>query len=136
MIGTRVPASAQSRAGREMIMKRILYWSPRVLGFLFAAFTAIFAMDVLQDRRGLWGTLLALFVHLIPTVLLLALLVAAWRWEWVGAVLFSALGVLYVMFFWERFPWQTHAAMAGPLLCTGLLFLIDWLYRRSNTVRT
>jgi len=113
-------------------MKRFLYWSPRILAILFAAFTSVFALDVFQDERGFWLTVAALLIHLLPTVLLVVLLLVAWRWEWIGAVWFSALGIFYVLWFWGRFPWETHAAMAGPLLCIGILFLIDWLYRRPT----
>ena len=39
-------------------------------------------------------TLVALGMHLIPTLLVVITLVAAWRWTWVGAVVFFGLAVI------------------------------------------
>ena len=76
--------------------KRALYWTPRVLCILFALFLSIFALDVFGEGYSVWDTIVALFMHLIPVYMVIAALLVAWRWEWVGAVLFIALGVLYI----------------------------------------
>ncbi|RPH91931.1 MAG: hypothetical protein EHM72_18180, partial [Calditrichaeota bacterium] len=86
----RLGKSKNLRPGRKL-----LYWSPRVLCIVFAAFTALFAMDVFDGSRGFLETLLALFMHLIPTFALIAVLVVSWRWEWIGGVVFILLAVLY-----------------------------------------
>ena len=57
-----------------MLVKRFLFWLPRVLSALFAAFISLFALDVFGAGYGLWETIWALFVHLIPTWLILAAL--------------------------------------------------------------
>ncbi len=116
-------------------MKRLprspLFWAPRVLCLLFAAFISLFALDVFEGNQGFWETTFAVLMHLIPTALLLTVLAVAWRWEWVGAVAFPALGVLYIVMAWGRLPWPTHAIMAGPLFIVGGLFLVNW--RRKLT---
>ena len=68
-----------------MLVKRFLFWLPRVLSALFAAFISLFALDVFGAGYGFWETIWALFVHLIPTWLILAALAISWRWEcWAG----------------------------------------------------
>jgi hypothetical protein len=112
-------------------MKRILFWTPRVLGILFAAFISIFALDVFGEGYGVWKTILALLMHLIPSGIILIVLAMSWRWEWVGGIVFPALGVLYLFMFWGRFPWSVYLVMSGPLVLVGVLFLLNWVYRRE-----
>ena len=116
--------------------KRFLFWTPRIICILFACFISIFALDVFNETHGFWNTLLALLIHLIPTGLLLLILAVAWRWEWVGALFFSVLGVLYFIAFWGRFHWSVYAIIAGPLFLLGGLFLIGWVNRKVVRVKT
>lgn len=110
-------------------VKRLLFWTPRILGLLFAAFISLFALDVFDGHHGFWQTALAFAMHLIPTAILLLLLALAWRWEWTGAVSFTALAVFYLVVFRGRFHWSAYAVISGPLFLLGLLFLLNWLFR-------
>jgi hypothetical protein len=76
---------------------KALFWAPRVLSIAFIAFLSLFALDVFDGRLGFWQTVLALLIHLIPVFVLIAVLILAWRWEWVGAVLYAAAGLLYIV---------------------------------------
>jgi len=106
-----------------------MFWAPRVLCILFALFISIFALDVFGEGYGLWQTVAALTMHLIPTGLVLIALVVAWRWEWAGGILFGGLGVLYVAMAWGRFDWTAYLVIAGPLFLIGALFVVDWVWR-------
>jgi hypothetical protein len=106
-----------------------LFWVPRILCILFALFLSLFALDVFGEGYDLWQTIVALAMHLIPTGLVLVALAVAWRWEWVGGVLFFLLGVLYVALAWGRFDWTTYLVIAGPLFLIGALFAVDWFWR-------
>lgn len=64
-----------------------------------------------------------------PVYLILIALGIAWRWEWVGGILFIGLGLLYIINAWGQFPWSVYLTIAGPALLIGLLFLVDWRYR-------
>jgi hypothetical protein len=112
-------------------VNRLLYWTPRVLCILFAAFISIFAADVFSEARGFWQTALALLMHLIPTLLIIAVLVVSWRREWIGGVLFIALGVLYIVWAWNRpfAKWYVFLLIAGPPILAGVLFLLNWRHR-------
>ena len=61
--------------------RRTLFWTPRALSILFIAFLSMFALDVFGEGLSFWQTLLALTMHLIPSFILIAALVLAWRWE-------------------------------------------------------
>ncbi len=100
-------------------LPRLLFWAPRLLGILSAAFISLFALDVFGAGYGPWETLLALLVHLIPTGLVTAALVIAWRWERLGAILFAGLGLLCLVAFRADGPWAGSLVMARPLLLAG-----------------
>src|SRR4051812_19280627 len=104
--------------------KSALFWIPRLLCLVFAVFISLFALDVFEERLGVWRTALAFLMHLIPTFLILVVLAVSWRWEWVGAVLFTALAVLYIVLAWGRFHWSAYALISGPLCLIGVLFLL------------
>ena len=109
--------------------RRALFWAPRALCFLFAAFISLFALDVFGAGYGFWETLTAFFIHLIPTAIILAALAVAWHWEWVGALLFAGLGVWYLVTAWGQFAWTTYLLISGPAFLIAVLFLVNWLRR-------
>jgi uncharacterized membrane protein HdeD (DUF308 family) len=120
---------AFARSDKRKPAGQLLYWAPRALCIVVAIFISMFALDVFGEGKGFWETTLALLMHLIPTYIVLIVLAIAWRWEWVGAAVFIALGVLYIVTAWGRFPWGTYALISGPLFLVGILFLLNWLYR-------
>lgn len=107
----------------------ILFWAPRALTILFAFFISMFALDVFDGRLIWWMAVVALLLHLIPTLAILLILALAWRREWVGALAYTALGVLYLATAWGRLHWSAYAAVSGPLFLIGVMFFIGWLYR-------
>jgi hypothetical protein len=112
-------------------LKQALFWAPRILGILFAIFISIFALDVFGQGYSFAETVLALAMHLVPTGILLVVLVLAWRWEWIGGILFPGLGILYLVTAWGRFHWSAYLVISGPLILEGILFLLNWRYREA-----
>jgi hypothetical protein len=101
--------------------KRWLYWLPRGLSILFALFISLLALDVFGEGYSFGETMVALFMHLVPTFILVAVIAIAWRWERVGAALFFALAVVYLVL--------TNGRMLTipiPLIIVSLLFLVSW----------
>ena len=116
----------------EESVKRFLFWTPRIFCIAFAMFVSLLALDVFGEGYSLFETILAFLIHLIPTGIILIALVVSWRWEWMGAIAFTALGVLYIVIFWDReFSWSIYVMMSGPLFLLGVLFLVNWLCRKQ-----
>ena len=116
----------------EESVKRLLFWTPRILCIAFAVFVSLFALDVFGEGYGFFETILAFLIHLIPTGIILIALAVSWRWEWMGGIAFTALGVLYIVMFRDReFSWPVYVMMSGPLFLLGILFLINWLCRKQ-----
>ena len=121
-------------------MSRIVfYWLPRILAILFIAFISMFALDVFREGGSPMQIAIALFMHLIPSAVLLIALILAWRWEWIGVLFFSAAGALMLYIVWVRpLPFYQQSLdhrifgsliIAGPALLVALLFLTGWFMR-------
>jgi hypothetical protein len=119
----------------KLSLQRFLFWTPRGLGLLFAGFLSLFALDVFSAGYGVWESVAALLIHLIPTAVLLVVLVLSWRWPWVGAVGFIGFAAWYLATFWERSLASVELALAGLPLGLGLLFLVDWRYGGALRMR-
>ena len=111
-------------------LKRILYWTPRIAGILFILFISLFALDIFDAQLSFWETVVGLFMHLIPSILLTIAIVIAWKWEWVGAVLFIGWAIWYVTFM-RGFDWIAYVLIAGLPALIGLLFLAGWIWRKQ-----
>src|ERR1039458_2033268 len=103
------------------LSKKTLFWAPRALSIAFIV---------------LWKTLQALAVHLIPCYVLIAVLVLAWRWEWIGAALYTAAGLVYirqVVLMARPIPPAVRLnwvlTISGPAFVIAGLFLANWLKR-------
>jgi hypothetical protein len=113
--------------------KRVLFWAPRVLTIAFAMFLALFALDVFGEGYTGWRLLLALVMHLKWPAMVAAVLVLAWRWEWVGTVLFTVLGMHYLLTMHRHPDWIL--VISGPLFLIAALFLINWVKRAELNPR-
>jgi len=111
--------------------KQILFWTPRILGIAFILFTTLFSFDVLGEGYGFWKTIFALLMHLIPTFTLIVVLLTAWKWEWIGGIIFLVLAVVYIFLTWGRFPFITYVIMCSPLVLISALFFINWKYKKE-----
>jgi hypothetical protein len=118
------------------LSKKALFWTPRALSIAFLAFLSLFAMDVFDEHLGVWQTAAALMMHQLPVLVLVVVLVWAWRREWLGAVLYAAAGLLYVAWVVSMsrpVPDETRLiwilTIAGPAFVIAGLFLANWLKR-------
>ena len=108
----------------SLTAKRLLLWSPRVLGFAFVIFLSLFALDVFNEHLGFTRTLLALVIHMRWPAMVVLALALSWRWEWVGAIGFAALGIFYAASVRGHLDWKM--VIRGPLFLLAVLFLVSW----------
>lgn len=111
-------------------LKKTLLWTPRIAGILFILFISLFALDIFDMQLGFWGTLIGLFMHLIPSMLLAIAVFIAWRREWFGALFFIGWAVWYVSFV-RGFDWSVYLIIAGLPALIGVFFLVDWILRKQ-----
>ena len=111
-------------------IKKVLFWTPRIMGILFVLFLSLFSLDVFDMELGFWETLLAWLIHSIPSVVLLVSLVLAWKWEWIGALIFIGWAILYLVAFRAQ-SLSAYLAISGLPAFIGLLFLLGWIWRKQ-----
>jgi hypothetical protein len=112
---------------------KIIFWLPRVLCIVFILFLMMFSLDVFDEGYGIGETILALLIHNIPAFILLAVLILAWRWEWIGTIVFDAVAVFYVYWSWGNFPGLSYLVLAAPLVLIGFLFMLSWFFKAETS---
>lgn len=114
---------------------RFVYWTPRILSIIFLLFLAMMSLDVFSSGLSLGQTLVALFMHNIPAIVLLVVLIISWKHEIVGGVAFILAGLLYIAllmrnpFEWYYLAWAVQ--ISGVSFLIGILFIIGWRKKRK-----
>lgn len=101
---------------------RALTWAPRIITLAFALFIAVFAVDVFGQGRPFGWVLIALIMHLIPSIVVGAIALVAWKYEWFGAVAAGLLALLYFLTKGAALPWYDTVFIAGPLAVVAVLY--------------
>lgn len=95
-------------------MKNMLHWTPRILAVLYILFFSIFALDALDS-------LLGFAMHMIPSFILIALTIIAWKRRRFGGLLFSLAGIFILVFYHS-------VGVALPAFVISFLFLsASWI---------
>ncbi|MFA6254787.1 MAG: hypothetical protein WC675_01985 [Patescibacteria group bacterium] len=118
-------------------VNKFVYWAPRILAILFILFLAMFSLDIFDGNYGFWGTIVGLFMHNIPALILLAVLIISWKYEIVGGIVFILAGLAYIImlmmnqtFEWYMLSWAL--TISGPAFLVGILFLINWIKKSRH----
>ena len=124
---------------------RIIYWFPRVLCILAILFISLFALDSFSPERTIWEQLGEFLIHLIPSFVLLAFLLVAWKWELVGGIIFMLIGLGFSpLIFMHNYRMNHSVAMSLwiitmitiPFVVVGVLFLISHRLNKHNLPAT
>jgi len=110
---------------------RIIYWLPRVLSIAFVLFLSLFALDVFGEYSG-WQAVIGFLIHLIPSFILFAVILIAWKYDLVGAIAFLGSAVFYVFMVGFDRPWSWYVGISGPAAVIGILFLLSWFQKRKK----
>lgn len=121
-------------------INKFVYWTPRIASIIFILFLAMFSLDVFDQGYSFWETVVGLFMHNIPALVLLIILLISWKHEIVGGIAFVLAGILYIAmiiinalqgsFEWYMLSWIL--TIAGPAFLIGILFIVNWLKKRSR----
>ncbi len=104
--------------------ERILYWTPRFLAIMFILIISLFSFDVFFEGYGFLETIGALLIHLVPTFLLIAVLLIAWRWPLAGGIIFVGLGLFFIIVM-QSPRFISEIIITGPLFVIGILFILN-----------
>jgi hypothetical protein len=94
----------------------------------------MFAFDSFSPGNTLGQNLLALLIHLLPSIGLLILLLVAWKWELIGGIIFTLAGIAWSIFVYMINFKRTGSAgkalfvvltLALPMIITGILLIMN-----------
>ena len=126
--------TSQINKNNNTKVSRWIYWTPRILSIIFILFLALMSLDIFDLNLNFWQTVIGLFMHNIPALILLAVLLVSWRYEIVGGITFILAGLFYIFlllrnqFEWYMISWVI--TIAGPALLIGILFMIGWYKKK------
>ena len=115
--------------------KDFYFWLPRVICIAAILFVSMFALDSFGPGLTIWQQIGGFLIHLIPSYVLIALLVVAWKWEYVGGLLYIVLGLIFSVFIFNinfvrnqfSFGQSLFNALiiAFPFVVAGYLFIVS-----------
>jgi len=120
---------------------RIFHWLPRILCILAILFISLFAADAFKPGFTIWQQLGAFFLHLIPSFILLAFLIVAWKWELIGGIIFMVIGLAFSPFIFMHNYKMNHSVdvslgiimlITFPFVVAGILFIISHNKKKKN----
>lgn len=120
----------------EKPVSNFVYWTPRIMAILATLFLALMSLDVFSENLVGWQNFSALFMHNLPTLGILIIVIIAWKYELVGGIGFILAGIIYIIlvfrnpFEWYYFTWAIQ--ISGAAFFVGILFLIGWYKKRKS----
>jgi hypothetical protein len=111
------------------IQQKLLFYFPRILSIIFILFISIFALDVFGEYK-IPEVLWALVMHLIPTFILIALTILAWKKPKAGGIAFIVLSLISTIFFKTYQNIISLILISLPPFATGILFYISKLPKK------
>lgn len=122
---------------------KILFWLPRFLCIIAILFISLFSLDAFEPDLTFWQQIGAFLTHLIPSFILLALLLIAWKWEYIGGIIFTILGLGFSPFIFKHNYDMNHsiwmsmgiiAMITLPFVVVGILFIMSYFQNKRINI--
>lgn len=114
--------------------EKILYWTPRIITILAILFMGMFSLDVFGGNEPLTKKLLGFLIHNIPVLILIGVLIIAWKREIIGGVLFIVAFIAASIFFRSFKGNPGSLVVILPFLITGILFILHHVVYRKGSI--
>jgi uncharacterized membrane protein len=120
---------------------KLLHWIPRILVILAILFVSLFALDSFSSERTFWQNTAAFLINLIPSFVLIAILIVAWKWEYGGGIALTIIGVLFSISVFMLNLKRTHSVGTSllivlmiciPFVLAGILFIISHFHKKKE----
>jgi hypothetical protein len=125
---------------------RLIHWFPRICCIVAILFISMFAADAFAPGLNIWQQLGGFLIHLIPSLILIAVLIIAWKWEYIGGLIFMIIGIgmsPYVfMLNYKRNHFSVGASLGiiclitFPFIVIGTLFILSHFMKKRKLPKT
>ena len=108
-------------------LAKIIHWAPRVAAILIIFFTSLFSLDVFEMDAPPLQLLGGFIMHNIPSIVMIVLLIFAWKRPAVGFAAFIIAAALFAIFFVrDMYALPNLLLFVLPILLVAFLFYADW----------
>ena len=121
---------------------KAITWTARILCIFAILLVSLFALDSFSSGRTFWQNTAAFAKHLIPSYILLAVLIIAWKREKAGGIILTLAGLVFgILVFDLNFRGHQQSASASlrnvfivafPFVLAGILFIISHFKKRRK----
>lgn len=111
---------------------KIIHWAPRIAAILIIFFVTLFSLDVFELEGTTLELLGAFLIHSLPSIIMILLLVFAWRRPMVGFIAFLLAGLFFLRFVIFGQDLLHFLLFSGPLLLISALFYADWRWLKHQ----
>jgi len=120
----------------------LFHWLPRIICILAILFVSMFALDAFSPGLTIWQQIGGFLIHLIPSYILLAMLIVAWKWEYSGGITFTITGLAFCVSVFllnhnrNQFSVAQSAVnallVAFPFVIVGVLFIVSYKKKKGK----
>jgi hypothetical protein len=108
-------------------LAKVIHWAPRLAAILIIFFVSLFSLDVFEMDAPPLELLGGFLMHSIPSIVMLVLLIFAWKRPAVGFIAFLIAAVLFAVFFVRSiYALPNLLLFVIPILLVAFLFYADW----------
>jgi hypothetical protein len=120
---------------------QIMYWMPRILSILAILFIGMFSLDSFEPGPPLSKQLIGFLIHNIPTAILIIALIVAWKYEWIGGLMFMIIGLGFSPLVFNMNYQMNHSVgtslmvilvITFPFIVVGGLFILSHFLRKKS----
>ena len=124
---------------------KVFHWIPRILCILAILFISMFALDAFNPELTIRQQIGDFLMHLIPSFGLIILLIVAWKWEYIGGIIFILIGLGFSPFvFMHNYKMNQSVWMSlsiilmitFPFIIVGILFLVSNYLKKKYPPKT
>jgi hypothetical protein len=122
-------------------INRIFEWVPRVIGILSILFIIAFAADAFLTESVVWEKFDVFLQRIIPALLLIFILIMAWKRELTGGILFVIVGIVFTpVVFYMNYKMNHSVSLSLsivsiitiPFILVGALFILSYYFKNST----
>ena len=121
---------------------KLFQWVHRIICILSILLISVFALDAFDPGHTIKQQLINFSIHLVPSFILLIFLFVAWKWEYIGGIIFIIIGLGLSPFIFIMNYKMNHSIWMSignimlitfPFVVIGILFLISHYFKKSGT---
>jgi hypothetical protein len=119
----------------------VFHWLPRIICILAILLVSLFASDAFTSGLTILHQIGDFLIHLIPSFILLAVLIIAWKWELIGGIIFIIIGLALSPYIFTMNYSRNHSfgmslaiilIITFPFIVAGILFIVSYFLKKKK----